>query len=47
VNSSGGRDRRAVRHLAPEGAAEAGVLSARPRAVVVGGGIVRPTWAAG
>ena len=39
MNGSGGRDRRAVRHLAPEGAAQAGVLSARPRAVVVGGGI--------
>ena len=39
MSGSGGRDRRAVRHLAPEGAPAAGVLAGRPRAVVVGGGI--------
>ncbi|HEX4833282.1 MAG TPA: FAD-dependent oxidoreductase [Trebonia sp.] len=34
-----GRDRRAVRHLAPAGLADAGQLARRPHAVVVGGGI--------
>ncbi len=36
---SGGRDRRAVRHVAPAGALDAGVLPERPHAVVAGGGI--------
>jgi isorenieratene synthase len=39
MNRSGGRDRRAVRHLAPEGAPGASALPARPHTVVVGGGI--------
>jgi isorenieratene synthase len=39
VTGSGGRDRRAVRHVAPAGAADAGVLPVRPHAVVAGGGI--------
>jgi carotenoid phi-ring synthase / carotenoid chi-ring synthase len=39
VNGAGGRDRRAVRHLAPEGALDAGAANGRPRAVIVGGGI--------
>ena len=34
-----GRDRRAVRHLAPDGVRDAGVLPRRPHVVVVGGGI--------
>jgi isorenieratene synthase len=39
VNGSGGRDRRAVRHVAPAGAADASALPHRPHTVVVGGGI--------
>jgi isorenieratene synthase len=39
VSGSGGRDRRAVRHVAPAGADDAAVLRTRPHAVVAGGGI--------
>jgi isorenieratene synthase len=39
VSGSGGKDRRAVRHVAPAGAPAAGVLPERPHTVVVGGGI--------
>jgi len=39
VTAPHGRDRRAVRHVAPAGAADASVLLQRPHAVVVGGGI--------
>jgi isorenieratene synthase len=39
VSGSGGRDWRAVRHVAPEGALDAGPRTGRPRVVVVGGGI--------
>jgi isorenieratene synthase len=39
MTGSGGRDRRAVRHIAPAGAPDASVLPERPHAVVVGGGI--------
>lgn len=41
------RDRRAVRHAAPDGAPDAGLLPARPHAVVVGGGIAGLAAAAG
>jgi isorenieratene synthase len=36
---AGGRDRQAVRHAAPAGAADASLLPARPHVVVIGGGI--------
>ena len=39
MTGSGGRDRRAVRHVAPAGALDAGVLPVRPHVVVAGGGI--------
>jgi isorenieratene synthase len=39
VNGSGGRDRRAVRHVAPAGAPHASALPERPHTVVVGAGI--------
>jgi isorenieratene synthase len=39
MRAPGGRDRRAVRHLAPAGAPDASMLPQRPHAVVVGGGI--------
>lgn len=39
MSGSGGRDRRAVRHVPPAGAPDASVLPERPHAVVVGGGI--------
>ena len=39
MTGSGGRDRRAVRHVAPAGALDAGVLPERPHVVVAGGGI--------
>jgi isorenieratene synthase len=39
VTGSGGRDRRAVRHVAPAGARDASALAQRPHAVVIGGGI--------
>ena len=39
MTGSGGRDRRAVRHVAPAGAPDASALARRPQAVVVGGGI--------
>jgi len=39
MTGSGGRDRRAVRHVAPAGALDAGVLPGRPHVVVAGGGI--------
>ncbi|HXP57838.1 MAG TPA: FAD-dependent oxidoreductase [Streptosporangiaceae bacterium] len=39
MTAPGGRDRRAVRHAAPAGAPDAGVLPMRPHAVVAGGGI--------
>ena len=37
MTGSGGRDRRAVRHIAPAGAPDAGALPERPHTVVVGG----------
>ena len=39
MTRSGGRDRRAVRHVAPAGAPDASALPERPHTVVVGGGI--------
>jgi carotenoid phi-ring synthase / carotenoid chi-ring synthase len=39
MTGSGGRDRRAVRHLAPAGAPDTSALPARPHVAVVGGGI--------
>ncbi len=39
MTRSGGRDRRAVRHVAPAGAPDTGALPQRPHTVVVGGGI--------
>jgi isorenieratene synthase len=39
VTGSGGRDRRAVRHVAPAGALDTSVLPVRPHVVVTGGGI--------
>jgi carotenoid phi-ring synthase / carotenoid chi-ring synthase len=39
MTRSGRRDRRAVRHVAPAGAPDAGVRPERPHTVVVGGGI--------
>ena len=39
MNAAGGRDRRAVRHRAPDGAPSASALPWRPHAVVVGAGI--------
>jgi carotenoid phi-ring synthase / carotenoid chi-ring synthase len=47
MTGSGGRDRRVVRHVAPAGAPDAGVLPARPHVVVAGGGIAGLTAAAG
>ena len=43
----GGRDRRAVRHLAPDGAPDAALLPRRPHAIVVGAGIAGLAAAAG
>jgi len=43
----GGRDRRAVRHLAPDGAPDAALLPGRPHAIVVGAGIAGLAAAAG
>ncbi len=42
-----GRDRRAVRHLAPDGAPDAALLPRRPHAIVVGAGIAGLAAAAG
>jgi isorenieratene synthase len=39
VTAARPRDRRAVRHVAPDGAPDAGLLANRPHAVIVGGGI--------
>ena len=39
MTTAGGRDRRAVRHLAPDGAPDAALLPRRPHAIVVGAGI--------
>jgi carotenoid phi-ring synthase / carotenoid chi-ring synthase len=39
MTRSGGRDRRAVRHVAPAGAPDTSALPERPHTVVVGGGI--------
>jgi isorenieratene synthase len=39
MTRSGGRDRRAVRHVAPAGTPDAGARPERPHTVVVGGGI--------
>jgi carotenoid phi-ring synthase / carotenoid chi-ring synthase len=47
VTTAGGRDRRAVRHLAPDGAPDAALLPRRPHAIVVGAGIAGLAAAAG
>jgi isorenieratene synthase len=47
VTGSGGRDRRAVRHVGPAGALDAGVLPERPHVVVAGGGIAGLSAATG
>ena len=39
MKTAGGRDPRAVRHRAPDGAPDASLLPRRPHAVVVGAGI--------
>jgi len=47
MTTAGGRDRRAVRHLAPDGAPDAALLPRRPHAIVVGAGIAGLAAAAG
>ena len=47
MNAPGGRDRRAVRHRAPDGAPDASLLPGRPHAIVVGAGIAGLAAAAG
>ncbi len=47
MTTAGGRDRRAVRHLAPVGAPDAALLPRRPHAIVVGAGIAGLAAAAG
>jgi carotenoid phi-ring synthase / carotenoid chi-ring synthase len=47
VTAPGGRDRRAVRHRAPDGAPDASLLPGRPHAIVVGAGIAGLAAAAG